>query len=236
MFEGARVVVVVPAFEEAPRIGRVIESMPAFVDEIFVVDDASTDATADVVLRTRARLIRHERNRGVGAAVVTGYRAGLEATRAPNDAIAVMAGDGQMHPDDLEAVVRPVVRGSCDYAKGNRFATPYRACGMPLGRKIGGALFSRMTSLAIDRHIEDSQCGFTAIARSALGLLDLDGVYPRFGYPNDLLGQIASRGLRIREVPVRPVYDGEESKLRVWHLAPIALLIARAALRVRFRV
>jgi glycosyltransferase involved in cell wall biosynthesis len=233
MLEGARVVVVVPAFEEEPRITRVITTMPSFVDHIVVVDDDSSDATADVALRAGADVIRHERNRGVGATIVTGYRAALERTHHDNDAIAVMAGDGQMHPDDLEAVVLPVVRRECDYAKGNRFALPNTA--MPLARKIGGRFFSALTSIAIAQRIDDSQCGFTAFGRRALSRIDLDDVYPRFGYPNDLLGQIAQRKLRVREVPVRPVYAGEESKLRVWHLLPITALVGRAAIRARFR-
>lgn len=226
------VIVVVPAFEEAPRIERVISSMPSFVAETIVVDDASRDETAKIAERAGATVLRHDRNRGVGAAIVTGYRAALANTSDALDAIAVMAGDGQMHPDDLEAVCAPVLSGACDYAKGNRFAPEHAARGMPLGRKIGGRVFSKLTSLAIRQRIEDSQCGFTAISRAALMRLDLDAIYPRFGYPNDLLGQIAARRMRIREVPVRPVYGGEQSKLRSWHLLPIAALVLRAAIRV----
>jgi len=232
MLDGSRVVVVVPAFDEEARIERVLATMPAFVDGVCVVDDASRDSTSTIASR-HATVIRHETNRGVGAAIATGYRWALHQTERPNDAVCVMGGDGQMHPDDLESIVVPVVRGETDYAKGNRFGPPHLARGMPLARRIGGRAFSRLTSIAIDRTIADSQCGYTCIARHALERIDLDGLWPRFGYPNDLLGQLAARGLRIDEVPVKPVYAGEISKLRPWHLVPILALVARAAIRVR---
>lgn len=235
MLEGARVVVVVPAFREERQIARVLASMPAWVDDVCVVDDGSPDATADIAGRfsPRVTLVRHERNLGVGAAIATGYRWALDRTTAEHDAVCVMAGDGQMHPDDLEAVARPIVRGETDYAKGDRFSAPHHARGMPITRRIGGRIFSTLTSLAIARQIRDAQCGYTAIARAALLAVDLDDLWPRFGYPNDMLGQLAVRRMRIAEVPVRPVYDGEISKLRAWHLLPISALVARAAIRVR---
>jgi glycosyltransferase involved in cell wall biosynthesis len=237
MLEGARVVVVVPAFQEERQIERVLASIPTCVDDVCVVDDASRDSTSEIAqsFAPRISLVRHERNRGVGAAIATGYRWALERTAGERDAICVMAGDGQMHPDDLEAVARPIVRGDADYSKGDRFGAPHHARGMPIARKIGGRVFSTLTSLAIDQPIRDSQCGYTAISRRALLGLDLFALWPRFGYPNDLLGHLAERRLRIEEVPVRPVYDGEISKLRPWHLFPISALVVRAAIRVRVR-
>src|SRR4051812_16570304 len=96
--------------------------MPSFVDQVIVVDDASGDRTSFEAARAgSAEVIRHPENRGVGAAIVTGYRRALERGAS---VVAVMAGDGQMHPDDLAAVVLPVVRGEADYVKGNRLAYP----------------------------------------------------------------------------------------------------------------
>src|SRR5262249_44657053 len=88
-----------------------------------------------------------------------------------------------------------------------------------------------LTSLAIGQSITDSQCGFTAISHDALQGIDVPGLWPSFGYPNDLLGQLAARGFRIREVPVQPVYGDETSKLRLRHLPPFFFLIARAGFR-----
>lgn len=220
--------VVVPAFQEALHIGRVIASMPRFVDAIYVVDDASTDGTSEVALSIgdpRVKLLRHPTRKGVGAAISTGYAASTE------DAVAVMAGDGQMAPEDLAAVVMPILRDQADYVKGERFWHHGVRGKMGLPRWIGGQVFSRLTSLAIGQPITDSQCGFTAIARETLAELDLAGLWPSFGYPNDLLGQIAARGFKIREVPVQPVYGDETSKLRLRHLPPFFFLIARAGYR-----
>ena len=104
---------------------------------------------------------------------------------------------------------------------------------MGLPRWIGGQVFTRLTSAAIGQRISDSQCGFTALARGAATRLDMTGLWPSFGYPNDLLGQLKARRLRVAEVPVRPLYGNENSKLRLRHLPPIFYLIGRAALRRR---
>lgn len=233
MLEGARIVVVVPAFEEAPRLGGVLSTLPAFVDQAIVVDDASRDETSAVARRfaPRAELLRHERNLGVGAAIATGYRRALDLTSSPGDVIAVMAGDAQMHPGDLAALIVPVARGACDYAKGNRFAWPSSVGSIPLGRRTGIRVLSVLTSVAIGRRIYDAQSGYTAIARRTLVGIDLGSLYPGFGYPNDLLGRLAHA--RILEVPVRPVYGSEKSKLRPWHVPRILRLIGRAAVRAR---
>jgi glycosyltransferase involved in cell wall biosynthesis len=228
MLHERSIAVVVPAFQEALHIGRVIATMPRFVDAIYVVDDASIDGTSEAALSIgdpRVKVLRHETRKGVGAAISTGYAAACE------DAVAVMAGDGQMAPEDLAAVVMPVLRDQADYVKGERFWHRGVRAKMGVPRWIGGQLFSRLTSIAIGQRVTDSQCGFTAIGRNALLALDLPGLWPSFGYPNDLLGQIAARGFRIREVPVQPIYGDETSKLRLRHLPPFFFLIARAGVR-----
>jgi glycosyltransferase involved in cell wall biosynthesis len=227
---GASVLVVVPARDEAPRILRVLQGMPREVDRVIVVDDASTDGTADIAAR-HVEVIRHGTNRGVGAAIATGYRRALEVLAGPRDAIVVMAGDGQMDPHDLPAVVRPIAEGAADYVKGDRFQSEDITRVMPRGRYVGGQVFSWLTSRALGMRISDSQCGYTAISREACAALDLDGLWPSYGYPNDLLGQLVARRLRVAEVPVRPVYADEVSRLKLRHLAPIAGLVARAYAR-----
>jgi glycosyltransferase involved in cell wall biosynthesis len=234
MWTGSRVVVVVPAWEEAPRIGRVLRGIPSWVDAIVVVDDASDDGTATAAREVgdpRVEIVRHDRNRGVGAAIASGYRAALARPGGPHDAFAVMAGDDQMHPGDLSALVDPVARGEADYVKGDRFHGPGAAASMPLGRRLGGRAFSWATSKAIGLPISDSQCGYTAISRAACERLDLGALWPRFGYPNDLLSQLSVRGLRIAQVPVRAVYADEVSRLRLRHLPIIAGLVGRAWVR-----
>jgi glycosyltransferase involved in cell wall biosynthesis len=234
MWLESRVVVVVPAWDEAPRIAAVVGSLPEWVDAVIVVDDASTDDTAQVARRIadpRVEVVVHDRNRGVGAAIATGYRRAAATPGGPRDAFVVMAGDGQMDPEDLPRVVDPVARGDADYAKGDRFAAGEAERAMPLARRIGGAIFSRATSLAIGLRISDSQCGYTALSREACARLDLDALWPGYGYPNDMLSQVTLRGMRIAQVPVRAVYADEVSRLRARHVPRIAAVVARAWLR-----
>jgi glycosyltransferase involved in cell wall biosynthesis len=234
MWKGSRIVVVVPAWNEAPRIARVLRGLPDWVDAAIVVDDASTDGTGAVAYAVgdpRVEIVRHERNRGVGAAIVTGY--GRAAALAPGgrDAFVVMAGDGQMDPRDLDALVEPIAADRADYVKGDRFRDPSLWGSMPVARVLGGLAFSRLTSLAIGVAISDSQCGYTAIAGHACARLDLGGLWPRYGYPNDLLSRVALGGFRIAEVPVRAVYADEVSRLKPRHVPVIAGIVARAWMR-----
>ncbi len=226
------VYVVVPARDEAPRIARVLRRMPTFVDHVIVVDDGSVDETKAVALDelgARGTVLRHQHPRGVGAAIAHGYELAATFSACANAAVAVMAGDDQMHPDDLEAVVTPIVRGEATYVKGNRFAWPDRARPMPLGRKLGGVFFAAGTSVACRQRIHDSQCGYTAIARRAIARLDLANFWPSYGYPNVLLADLARRGETIREVPVRAVYADEVSRLHLRHVVTIGGLVLREA-------
>jgi glycosyltransferase involved in cell wall biosynthesis len=204
------------------------------VDAIYVVDDASPDATASAAREVgdpRLRVLQHVSNRGVGAAIVTGYH---EAVEDQADVIAVMAGDAQMDPDDLEAVLRPVLAGRADYVKGNRFWSSERRQ-MPLLRRVAGKVLAFATRLASGLDVDDSQCGYTAISRHAVRTLPLSELWPRFGYPNDLLLLLAQHGLRVGEVAVRPVYADEKSGVRPWHALLILWLIVRRTLGPKAR-
>ena len=225
MYTPVKVFVVVPAFNEAARLPRVLATMPSTVDHVIVVDDASTDGTSEVA--NNAIVVRHETNRGVGAAIASGYRRALAMPGDPNDAFVVMAGDGQMDPRDLPALVAPIASGEAGYVKGNRFAHE-TIRDMPLGRRAGVGIFSILTSAAIGQRVHDSQCGFTAISRAACSRLDLDALWPRFGYPNDLLGMLARVGVVISEVPVTALYPHKRNHLRARHVPTIAAVTFRA--------
>ncbi len=229
MWRDARVGVVVPAFCEEERIGRVVTTLPDWVSQVVVVDDASTDRTAERVRelgRARVELICHERNQGVGAAIATGYRRALELG---TEILVVMAGDAQMDPCDLPRLIEPIADGRADYVKGNRFVHP-EARAMPFFRRVAGAALSSLTRAATGLAVDDTQCGFTALSAAAARELPLDELWPRYGYPNDLLGMLAAGGFRVAEVPVRPVYRGEKSGVRPWHVLSIAGVIARRAI------
>ena len=175
MYQHKKIAVVVPAYNEEKLIGRVIETVPRFVDRVYVIDDCSTDGTcekAEAYLgdradrQTRVCLLRHVENQGVGAAIVTGYK---EAMADGMDVVAVMAGDGQMDPDDLPRVIEPVVLDHADYVKGNRLFTGEAWQKIPRYRYLGNATLSLLTKIASGYwHVADSQTGYTAISREAL--------------------------------------------------------------------
>jgi len=230
MFKGRRVAVVVPAFNEAGKIARTLRSIPGFVDQVIVVDDASVDGTGRIAQRSQRRgivVLRHDCNRGVGAAIATGYATAFDAG---TDVTAVMAGDSQMDPANLLGLIDPVVMGRADYAKGNRFAWPgvYRL--MPASRTIGNLVLSHLTRLASGYgRVFDSQCGYTAANRRALSIILSGEVFPRYGYPNDILCRLGRQGARVVDVPVRPVYGADwHSGIRIPRVvAPLLLLVLR---------
>jgi len=226
MWKGARVAVIVPAYQEERIIQRMLRKLPPYLEYIYVVDDASRDATSERVASSgdpRVRILRHPVNRGVGAAIGTGYR---HALADGVDLLAVMAADDQMDPDDLPALLAPVWRGVADYAKGNRFQHP-DARRMPRLRRLGSRWLSRLTRRATSLDVDDCQCGYTVLSADAARRLPLAELWPRYGYPNDLLGMLAAAGCRVVDVPVRPVYADEQSGLRAYHVLVVSAVIAR---------
>lgn len=236
MINDKRVAVIVPAYNEEAWIQSVVEDLPSFVDRIVIVDDASSDQTRQCAERASCHcdkvILSQVTNEGVGAAILRGYQ---WAFQAGDDILAVMAGDGQMDPADLRAVVMPIAQGQADYVKGNRLRHASVHDVMPRNRRLGSYVLSALTSLVIGQVIGDSQCGYTAIARDAFARIHKRNIWPRYGYPNDLLAALALEGARIRDVVVRPVYRGEASGMHVGHVAIITALLGRAALRRSLR-
>jgi glycosyltransferase involved in cell wall biosynthesis len=231
MLEGKRVAVVVPAYDEEKLIGTTLSGIPEFVDRVFVVDDASRDGTVEQARSVgdgRVEVVSHERNQGVGSAILTGYRRALEEGV---DVTCVMAGDNQMDPADLEAIAGPVVRGEVEYAKANRLFTGRAWELIPRTRYLGNAVLSLLTKIASGYwHVADSQSGYTAVSRGTLELLDLERIYPRYGFPNDMLVHLNVLNARVRDVPSRPVYGvGEDSGIRLRRVVPsISWLLLKA--------
>jgi glycosyltransferase involved in cell wall biosynthesis len=232
MLRGLHIAVVVPALNEERHITAVIQTMPAFVDRIWVVDDGSRDTTSERALRSgdhRVEVLRHDRTLGVGAALRTGYAAAFSAGA---DAVAVMAGDAQMDPSDLLPLLEPVVSGVADYSKGNRLSHSDVRRRMPVMRWLGNHVLSHLTRLVTGLSTMDSQCGFTALSKAGAEHLPMSELWHGYGYPNDLLGWIAIVGLRVVDVPVRPIYGEEVSGIRLRHaLALIPALLLRVGLR-----
>ena len=210
MYRQLRVGVVIPAFNETRAIAKTVATIPDFVDAVIVVDDCSSDDTSHrAKVNPDIVVVRHAQNRGVGAAIATGYRHALEAGL---DVAVVMGGDGQMDPRDMPALLDPIAAGVADYVKGNRFLHPDVWREMPPARIVGNVLLSAATRVTSGyHHVFDSQCGYTAIHRDALERIDLGAVWTRYGYPNDLLARLHAAGVRVADVAVRPIY-GEHWK------------------------
>jgi glycosyltransferase involved in cell wall biosynthesis len=218
------VVAIVPALDEAEHIWGVVLGLLPCVDRIIVIDDGSRDGTGEIARAAgRVEIVRHERPRGVGAAIAAGMARAWNA-----DAAVVLAGDGQMDPLDLPALLGPIARGEADLVKGNRLAWPGGALRFPLPRLVGVVGLAAATRVATGLAIDDAQCGYVAVGPRALRGLSWSDLWPSFGYPNDLLSRAARLGLRVAEVPVRPIYGTERSKLRARHLPGVAFVITRA--------
>lgn len=219
-----KIAVVVPTYNEEKLIGKVITTMPKYVDRIYVVDDASRDntiqrATKLIEKKKQVTLLRMEKNSGVGAAIVRGYR---QAVTDGMQVVAVMAGDAQMDPNDLANVLHPIITGEADYAKGNRLYSGEAWKIIPKHRYLGNAFLSLLTKISSGYwHLTDSQTGFTAISSEAIKLLPLESLYPRYGYPNHILAMLNVFNQRVKDVPIRPVYNvGEKSGIRLWRVIP----------------
>lgn len=220
MYRNHRVSVVVPAYNEETQITRVIDTMPAFVDTMVIVNDVSKDSTSAVIRAHRLFgspkivLIEHEVNQGVGGAIASGYKWSRDHGI---DIAVVMAGDAQMNPADLPAILDPIVDDIADYTKGNRLVTGEAFRKIPKVRFYGNAVLSLLTKIASGYwHVADSQTGYTGINAKALQALDWDKMYKRYGQPNDVLVKLNVANMRVIDVPVEPVYNvGEKSGIVV---------------------
>ena len=219
MYKGQSIAVVVPCYNEETQIAGVIETMPDLVDHIVIIDDKSPDKTIQAVEALLPKypkvvLLKHSVNQGVGGAIATGY----EWCRDEGiDVAAVMAGDGQMAPDELPKVLDPVVDGVADYSKGNRLVYGEAFSTIPKVRYFGNMALSLLTKIASGYwQVADSQTGYTAINKEALRRIDWQQMYKRYGQPNDLLIKLNANSFRVADVPITPVYNvGERSGIRI---------------------
>lgn len=225
MINNKSICVVVPAYNEEKLIGRVIETMPEFVDKIIVVNDNSTDNTVEVVNKycstnsDRILLISHEENQGVGGAISTGYK---KAAELEYDITVIMAGDAQMDPNDLSRIVAPIVENRADYVKGNRLFRGESWSMIPHYRYLGNSALSFLTKIASGYwHIADSQSGYTAISLQTLKRINIDSIYKKYGMPNDLLITLNIHNFVVIDIPIKPVYNiGECSGIKLHKVIP----------------
>lgn len=227
---GARVGVVIPAYNEVLALPGVLRRIPDFVHVVYVIDDGSSDGTANAargVGDSRVRVVPHGRNLGLGAAMRTGYQAAL---RDRCNIIVKLDGDAQMDPGELDRVVDPIRLGLAEYVKGNRFRYGSRLGGMPSTRRFGNVMLSFLTKVASGYwHIFDSQCGFTAVLAHTLEAAGIEGIPDDYFFENDMLIRLSRVGARVVDVPVNVTYGEEISDIRIWRIVwsfPMRLALA----------
>jgi glycosyltransferase involved in cell wall biosynthesis len=217
MFQGKKIGVTVPAYNEEAFIASVVQNMPSYVDRIYIVNDGSTDGTGRLVSAMcqgngRLVLIDHQTNRGVGAAIAGGYKKCLEERM---DIAVVMAGDNQMDPAELPRLLAPIIKGEAGYSKGNRMSSFRHMKGMPPWRRFGNWVLRWATRVSSGNYeVMDPQNGYAAASAEALQRIDLDTLYPYYGYCNHLLAKFTVAGVRAVEVPMPARYQGEKSKIK----------------------
>ncbi len=216
MYRGRTIGVVIPAYNVERSIRKVVDGIPAWVDRIIVVDDASRDGTlreAQSIVSDRLIVLRHDVNQGVGGATLTGLRRALDE----GVKIAVkMDGDGQMDPAYLPVLLDAVTIQGYDYAKGNRFLHSAELFTMPRHRLLGNFALTFLTKLTSGYwNVFDPQNGYVAIRREALAQLDFTRIAKRYFFENDVLIHLNILGFRVKDVAIPAMYGDERSSMKI---------------------
>jgi len=211
------IAVVIPSYKVTDHILGVLEAIGPEVKKIYVVDDACPDGSGELVQKQskdkRVRVLFHETNQGVGGAVVSGYKAAL---KDDVDVVVKVDGDGQMDPALISTIAKPVIEGSADYAKGNRFDSLENLFSMPKTRIFGNAVLSLWSKLSSGYwNITDPTNGFTAIHRKALDAIQLDKLRKTYFFESDLLFRLSIVNAVVMDVPMVSVYGDEKSNLKI---------------------
>lgn len=216
MYRGNKIAVVIPAYNEEILIQDTLRGMPDYVDRVYIVNDGSKDRTAEragdfAAIDGRFVLINHETNKGVGAAIVTGY---CRSVREQMDITAVMAGDNQMDPLELPKLLDPIVNGEADYTKGHRLHSRDTARGMSEWRYFGNTILTQMTRFAAGNlKINDPQNGYTAISNQVFKTMKPKSIFTWYGYCNDMIVKLSAYGFAIKDVVIPARYGTEKSKI-----------------------
>ncbi|WP_406657750.1 glycosyltransferase [Methanolobus sp. ZRKC2] len=215
IFYKNKIGVVVPAYNEEKLIAITVNGIPDYVNRIYVINDASTDNTADVlnsIEDRRLSVITHEENQGVGAAILHGYKRALQEDM---DLIVVMGGDNQMNPALLPNLLMPIIQGKADYTKGNRLKSEEFRGGMSSWRLFGNSILTLITKISSGYwHVMDPQNGYTAISKKALSNMEIDSLYTYYGYCNDMLVKLNTFGFKTLDVSMPAHYGDEKSSIK----------------------
>ncbi len=221
---GLKIVAAIPAYNEAKHIAGIIKQAAAYVDEVIVADDGSSDDTARVASRAGARVIRSEVNRGAGQATRDCFTAARKAGAA---ILVTLDGDGQHNPKEIPLVLSPIIENTTDIVIGSRFLA---ANTVPRYRRFGINVITFLLNFGVKNKLTDSQSCFRAYNRKALESLDI--TEPGFSFSVELLINARRQGLRIAEVPISCIYNAaSHSQNPVRHGLSVALSVIRLRLK-----
>ncbi|PKP02374.1 MAG: glycosyl transferase family 2 [Bacteroidetes bacterium HGW-Bacteroidetes-6] len=218
MIENLTITVVIPAYKVAAHIAEVINTLPEMIDRIVVVDDKCPQQSGKIAeemstLNSKIDVIFHEKNAGVGGAVISGY---LHAIENKSDIVVKVDGDGQMDPGFIPALIAPLVSNKADYTKGNRFSEPGSLKSMPRIRLFGNSVLSFMLKVCSGYwNIMDPTNGFTAISERALRKLNLTKISKRYFFESDMLIHLNINNCVVRDIAMPAIYGDEKSSLRI---------------------
>ena len=225
MYKGHSIAVVIPAYNERKHIKGVIESIPDFVDKIVVIDDGSSDETGQIAKEAGAFVIRHELNRGVGAALHSGIEYVL---REDYDIMVNVDGDEQFSTSDIIHLIEPIINDETDFVTASRFADPKLIPKMPIVKRWGNRMMSRLVNYLTQTSFSDVSCGFRAYSKETLLKLNLSG---NFTYTHETFLDLVFKHTRIMEVPVKVVYyEGRKSRISknvIWYAFRALSIILR---------
>jgi glycosyltransferase involved in cell wall biosynthesis len=218
MYKNQIIGVVIPAYNANKHLRQVIEGLPEFIDHIIVVDDQCPQNSGEIAGKMaesdqRIVVIRHTENKGVGGAMVTGYKKALELKC---DIIVKMDSDDQMDPAYIPDLIKPIAKGKAGYAKGNRFVDFTALRSMPRFRLIGNSALSFMVKACSGYwNMMDPTNGYTAISRKVLEKINLDKLSNRYFFETDMLIRLNIQNTVVRDVPIPARYGDEESSLSI---------------------
>jgi dolichol-phosphate mannosyltransferase len=222
----AKIAAVIPCFRVRKYILKVLEGIGNEISAIYVIDDHCPENTGDYVASSckdpRVVVVRHQKNLGVGGAIITGY----QHAYSDGAIIAVkIDGDGQMDPSYIPDLINPLLSGESDYTKGNRFGGVQYLREMPLLRVFGNSLLSFFSKLSSGYwNILDPTNGFTAIHLSVLSMLPLERISKKYFFESDLLYHLNIVDAVVTDIPIPARYRGERSSLRIYKVVPEFLI------------
>ncbi|MDD5254408.1 MAG: glycosyltransferase family 2 protein [Candidatus Nanoarchaeia archaeon] len=209
MIEGKKVIAFMPALNEDKFIGTVLEKMPKLVDKVIVVDDGSTDNTAEVAKKHNALVIKHEKNSGSGSCYKDGFKKSLELGA---DIVVLIHSDGQHDPAEIPYLIDPILKGEAEYIMGARIKDMNEK--MPFVRLVGNKSLSLLWSIATGYKLRDALTGYHAVTADALRKLNIGKFSNGYICETEVLTDMCLNKVKIKEVPVKCIYGEEISLVR----------------------